>query len=74
MRKEQGEWTEANTKRQQVLEADLQSKISLYADKETEYVQKWENLEESKTAFSEERQRETAKLDSIRKEAESEYL
>ena len=38
LRKEQAEWKDANTKRQQVLEADLQSKISFYADRESEYV------------------------------------
>ena len=69
LRKEQAEWKAVNTKRQELLEADLQSKITSYADKETEYVQKWSLLEESKKAFQSEQGEQGAKLEALQKEA-----
>jgi len=74
LRKEQAEWKDVNTKRQELLEADLQSKISSYADKETEYVQKWSNLEESKKAFQSEQNEQSAKLEALQKEAQAEFI
>lgn len=74
LRKEQAEWKAVNTKRQELLEADLQSKITSYADKETEYVQKWSLLEESKKAFQSEQGEQGAKLEALQKEAQTEFI
>ena len=74
LKKEQAEWKDVNTKRQSLLEADLQSKISIYADKETEYVQKWEDLKQRESSLAEDRSAETQKIDALKQEAEAEYL
>ena len=74
LKKEQTEWKAVNTKRQQVLEADLQSKLSYYADKEAEYVQKWKSLEDDKKELAESQAKETANLEQLQKQAQDEYL
>lgn len=47
LKKEQSEWKAENDKRQKASEAELQSKISSFADKEADYVQKWDELKTS---------------------------
>ena len=56
-----------------MLENDLQSKISSYADKESEYVQKWDDLQRDQKSFEAERAEETKNLESLRKEASDEF-
>lgn len=56
-----------------MLENDLQSKISSYADKESEYVQKWDDLQRDQQNFESERAEETKNLESLRKEASDEF-
>ena len=73
LRKEQADWKAANTKRQEGLESELQSKITLYADKDSEFVQKWESLEESKSVFAGTQSTQKAQLDQLQEETRQEY-
>ena len=74
LRKEQAEWKEVNTKRQAVLEAELQSKLTEFADKEPEYVQKWDALEESKRAFTDDQEAKNRQMEQLKQEADQQYL
>ncbi len=63
-----------NTKRQQQLENDLQSKIKSFADKESEYVQKWDDLKRDKTAAGAEQKEQMANIERLKKESDEEFM
>ncbi len=74
LRKEQAEWKAVNTKRQQQLENDLQSKIKSFADKESEYVQKWDDLKRDKAAVTAEQKEQMANIERLKKESDEEFM
>lgn len=74
LRKEQAEWKAVNTKRQQQLENDLQSKIKSFADKESEYVQKWDDLKKDKAAVGAEQKEQMANIERLKKESDEEFM
>ena len=74
LRKEQAEWKTVNTKRQQQLETDLQSKIKSFADKESEYVQKWYDLKRDQAATKTELREQTENIERLKKESDEEFL
>lgn len=72
LRKEQGDWKAVNTKRQNQLESELQSKIKSFADQESEYVQKWESLKKDQASYEANQSEQSGKIDQLKQEAEDE--
>ena len=56
------------------MESDLQSKINSYADKESEYVQKWDDLKREKAALEAEQSAEQANIERLKKETDEEFM
>ena len=63
-----------NTKKQKVLEAELQSKIAAFADKDVDYEQKWAALDSDRKAFEARKAEKDAQLEQLRQEYEAENL
>lgn len=61
-----------NTKRQNQLESELQSKIKSFADQESEYVQKWESLKKDQASYEINVSEQSSKIDQLKQEAEDE--
>lgn len=61
-----------NTKRQNQLESELQSKIKSFADQESEYVQKWESLKKDQASYEANVSEQSSKIDQLKQEAENE--